>query len=230
PAFDLRRLQSSGVLESGYGWYANNQDGAVERNSGTYLHWGCRIACPDTRDPVTLAATQANALELMRNDLDLLRTHGYAIHLAPRIGVRESRRIVGEAVVSLNDLMQGNIPDDSVMVTARGTDIWTDGTVPAVQVKPYGIPYRALVPQDVDGLLVIGKSLSGSHLAMSSYRVQCILGTIGQAGGVAAAIAAHGGMFPRAVDVRLLRRTLTSPPQNVSLEPDIYSNTLASKN
>ncbi|HEX2950396.1 MAG TPA: FAD-dependent oxidoreductase, partial [Armatimonadota bacterium] len=46
PAFDLRRLQSSGVLESGYGWYANNQDGAVERNSGTYLHWGCRIACP----------------------------------------------------------------------------------------------------------------------------------------------------------------------------------------
>lgn len=69
------------------------------------------------------------------------------------------------------------------------------------QVQPYDIPYGCLVPESVDGLLVAGRCISGSHEAMASYRVQVIAMATGIAAGTAAALAARAGMQPRAVDV-----------------------------
>jgi hypothetical protein len=69
------------------------------------------------------------------------------------------------------------------------------------QVKPYDIPYDCLVPERIDGLLVAGRCISGTHEAMASYRVQVIAMATGVAAGVAAAQAAQQGIEPRAVDV-----------------------------
>jgi hypothetical protein len=95
-----------------------------------------------------LADAQNAALTAMQPDLDLLRDNGYAVHLAPRIGVRETRRGLGMHVISENDLRSGLLPDDTVAIGAYCLDIW-GGSVSgdAGRQPPYGIPYRALVPR-----------------------------------------------------------------------------------
>lgn len=211
-------------LESGFCTPESRTDpGAVERQAGAYLHWGCAIQCRDTRDPMALAETQLAALQTMAPALDEMRSHGYVVHLAPKIGVREQRRIMGEAVVTATDLFRGNIPDDSVHITQRPIDIWKKGSDAMhhyPEVQPYGIPYRSLVPLHLDGLLVVGKHMSGSHIAMASYRVQCILGQIGQAAGVAAAFCSFRDVLPRQLDFQDMRSRLLEPPQNLVIRGD----------
>ena len=211
-------------LESGYCAPPSRTDtGAIARQAGIYLHWGCRVDCRDTRDPIALAEAQRHGLDQMRGQLDELRAHGYVVHLAPKLGVREQRRIMGEAVVTANDLIAGTVPDDSVLITQRPIDIWRKGghgMMDYPEVKPYGIPYRALVPLHIDGLLIAGKHLSGSHLAMASYRVQNLLGQIGQAAGVAAALCAQRGTQPRQLAFSDLRPQLESPPQHLVIRGD----------
>ncbi|MFP4029875.1 MAG: FAD-dependent oxidoreductase [Candidatus Brocadiia bacterium] len=211
-----------GHLVSGYGFVGSKSDDFDEWDTGIYLHWGCRIRCPDVRDPQALADTQREALNLMSDDLDYLRDQGYAVYLGPRIGVREERRIRGEYVITYEHLREGKIPDDTVTVTGRGIDIWTEGkaNMDYPEVNPYGIPYRSLVPRGVDGLLVAGKHLSGTHIAMSAYRVQCILGNVGQAAGVAAALCAEQNCQPRELNSQKLLSKLQAPPQGLTIQSD----------
>jgi hypothetical protein len=213
-----------GCESGGYGSPPANGDDAPWRlrNAGLYLHWGCRVECRDTRDPIALADAQRDGLAAMRANLESLRANGWSFHLAPRIGVRETRRIMGEHVVSANDLFQGRIPDDSVLITQRPIDIWSKAktNMDYPETKPYGIPYRALVPRGVDGLLVAGKHMSGTHLAMASYRVQMLLGQLGQAAGVAAALALRGGTQPRNLEFKDLNPVLTAKPQNLVIRGD----------
>jgi 2-polyprenyl-6-methoxyphenol hydroxylase-like FAD-dependent oxidoreductase len=211
-------------LESGFCAPPSNTDpGAIARQAGTYLHWGCRVDCRDTRDPIALADAQREGLQQMAPHLDELRAHGYVVHLAPKIGVREQRRILGEHVVTANDMIEGRIPEDAILVTQRPIDIWKKGghgMMDYPEIKPYGIPYRALVPRHVDGLLVAGKHMSGTHLAMASYRVQSLLGQIGQAAGVAAALCAKGDVQPRRLVFGDLKPQLLGPPQNLVIRSD----------
>lgn len=210
-------------LESGYRTPSSHTEAAVlRRGPGVFLHWGCRVDCRDTRDPHALADAQREGLVRMGPELDDVRAHGYGVHLAPRIGVREQRRVLGEHVVSAVDMIEGRIPDDSVLVTQRPIDIWRSGhgQMDYPDVRPYGIPYRALVPRGVEGLLVAGKHMSGTHLAMASYRVQSLLGQLGQAAGVAAALCAARNARPRDLDFSLLRPALVAPPQNLVVRAD----------
>ena len=186
---------------------------------GLFLFWGCSIACRDTRDPIELARTQTEALGVMERDHALLREHGYAIYLAPRIGVRECRRIVGEYVITENDLRAGEFPEDTIAACDYGLDIWdeTKDCERGLSVARYGIPYRALVPRGVEGLLVAGKCISGTHIAMSSHRVMPIAGKTGQAAGVAAALAVKGGRQPREVEAGELREALAGPGQHLAV-------------
>jgi hypothetical protein len=127
--------------------------------------------------------------------------------------------VVGEHVVSECDLRSGKLPDDTITIGTYGLDLWGgDLTQEECRVPAYGIPYRALVPKDVDGLLLAGKSISGTHVAMGAYRVQPILATYSQAAGVAAAWCARKDAQPRDVDVPELRAGLTRPEQGVVLE------------
>lgn len=212
-------------LESGYCTPSSHDDpGAITRKAGAYLHWGCKVKCRDTRDPLALAEAQREGLAMMAPTFDELRARGYSVHLAPRIGVREQRRIMGEAVVTATDMFRGAIPEDSVHVTQRPIDVWKKGghgMLDYPDVRPYGIPYRALVPRHVDGLLVAGKHLSGTHLAMASYRVQCILGQIGQAAGVAAALCATRAVQPRRLVFSDLKPQLLAPPQGLMIRGDL---------
>jgi hypothetical protein len=203
-------------------WDAKAPERELDADPGLYLFWGCSIACRDTRDPVELARTHTEALAVMERDHALLREHGYAIYLAPRIGVRECRRILCEYVITENHLREGEFPDDTIAACDYGLDVWDEKEdyELGLSVARYGIPYRALVPLGVDGLLVAGKCISGTHIAMSSHRVMPIAGKTGQAAGAAAALSAEQGVQPRELDARKLREVLRRRDQHVQLTLD----------
>ncbi len=141
--------------------------------------------------------------------------------LAPKLGVRESRRLVGEHVVSANDLIEGVKPEDTIFVSHRKFDIWTEGkkNIEAYpDVKHHGIPYRSLLPRELNGLIVVGKAISGTHIAMSAYRTQGILAFVGEAGGVAASLCAKRQTSPRNLAPAELINTLSEPPHSVEID------------
>ncbi|MHB8898337.1 MAG: FAD-dependent oxidoreductase, partial [Thermoguttaceae bacterium] len=155
--------------------------------------------------------------------LDFLRKYGpgyenaYVAGMPAVIGVRETRRILGLEYLTRDDLLAGRRRDDAVVRSASFViDIHNPAGAGqaeglAAQVKPYDIPYGCLVPRQVDGLLVAGRCISGSHEAHASYRVQQIAMAIGSAAGAAAAIAAGSGVAPREVVATQVQSALKLP-------------------
>lgn len=220
--FDMRRLANfaCGVLVEGLGWWHRNPEKAMKLNVARYLHWGCSVACDDTRDPIAIGEASRKALKLMEYDHALLRKHGYAVQLAPKIGIRESWRIEGEHVISLCDLRSGKYPEDKIAEGWYGIDIWgrEKGLNIEKPLPPYGIPYRAALPRGIDGLFVIGRAMSGTHIAMSAYRVMPIVGAAGQSIGIAAALCVKYKTQPRNLDYKLIQKAAVRPPQNIRLD------------
>jgi len=114
----------------------------------------------------------------------------FAMETAPQIGVRETRRIVGEYTLTKDDALMGRRFEDAI---AKG---------------PFDIPYRCLVPAEVDGLLVAGRCISTTHEAQGVIRNIPPCMVTGQAAGTAAALAARRGVRPRRLDVHVLREVL----------------------
>jgi glycine/D-amino acid oxidase-like deaminating enzyme len=130
-----------------------------------------------------------------------------------QIGIRESRRIVGEYTLTRDDVLQARHFDDAVARSAYPIDIHNpsgSGTVThrLAEGESYEIPYRCLIPQDVDGLLVAGRCISTTHEALASTRLTPTVMTLGQAAGTAAALAKESDKRLRDIDARRLRSTL----------------------
>ncbi len=128
----------------------------------------------------------------------------YVVQSGTAIGVRETRRILGEYKMTAEDILSARKFGDAI---ARGTypiDIHNPvgkGTV-LKRVPPgeaYEIPLRCLLPQATERILVAGRCISGTHEAHSSYRVTPTAMATGQAAGVCAAIATRTRRVPRAV-------------------------------
>ncbi|MBC5811445.1 MAG: FAD-dependent oxidoreductase [Candidatus Eremiobacteraeota bacterium] len=134
---------------------------------------------------------------------------------ATQIGVRESRRIVGEYTLTAADVLAARTFDDAVARSAYPIDIHNpSGSGTTTQRLPpgaaYEIPYRCLVPAAVDGLLVAGRCISTTHEALASTRLTPTVMTLGQAAGTAAAIAVAERIEPRTVSAVRLRERLAS--------------------
>jgi len=126
------------------------------------------------------------------------------------LGVRESRRIVGEYVITLDDVQSGARFDDVVALNCRHLDYHLKGTVFRLELvrAAHDIPLRALLPQRVENLLVCGRAIACDHLAQASLRGAATCMATGHAAGSAAALAARGSGRLRELDVRRLQQTL----------------------
>jgi len=122
----------------------------------------------------------------------------YFMEAYPWIGVRESRRILGQHILSEDDLMKGKRFDDAIATGCWYLDLHPNKTVVGsandfdpkkVQPEPYDIPYRSLLPQKVSNLLVAGRCHSATRGAHASTRVTVTAMAMGEAAGVAAALA-----------------------------------------
>lgn len=133
---------------------------------------------------------------------------------ATALGVRETRRFVGDYVISDEDVEKGARHEDVVVHKAwflidihnpAGGGQAEKRSQPAT---PYDIPYRALLPREVEGLLLSGRNISGTHRAHASYRVMGVALATGQAAGYAAALSARHGVTPRELDYHLVQEAL----------------------
>lgn len=133
---------------------------------------------------------------------------------APWAGIRESRRITGVKTLSMENIANGEIPDDTVALGGYPYDFHRknvdDGkeNTEFYKVPVYGIPYGCLITEKTDNLFVAGKTISATREAMASSRVMAQCMAEGQAAGVAAAMCAKSGEKARDVDVRALRQRL----------------------
>jgi hypothetical protein len=137
--------------------------------------------------------------------------NAYLIETAAQIGVRETRRILGDYVLTLEDLIAAKKFDDGIATASFGVDIHDPvgkSQIGGPLTGVYDIPYRCLLPRTVEQLLVAGRCISGTHAAHASYRVKGPCLAMGQAAGTAAALSVQYGVSPRKLDVAALRREL----------------------
>ncbi|ACL75306.1 FAD-dependent oxidoreductase [Ruminiclostridium cellulolyticum] len=133
------------------------------------------------------------------------------IQVATALGVRETRHIVGKYELTAEDILSRKHFDDAICTFGYAIDIHnsTGGGVTFTCVdKYYTIPYRCLIPENCDNMLVAGRSICGSSEAAASFRVMPACVAMGQAAGTAAAIALKSGVCPENVDIVKLRNTL----------------------
>ena len=166
-----------------------------------YIH-GVRVpADPTNAADLTRAEMQGRAdahamFRAWKRDVPGFRD-SYFMEAYPWIGVRESRRIIGQHVLSEEDLMKSRRFDDAIATGCWYLDLHPNKTVVGsandfnprkVQPEPYDIPYRSLVPQKIENLLVAGRCHSATRGAHASTRVTVTAMAMGEAAGVAAAI------------------------------------------
>ena len=131
-------------------------------------------------------------------------------------GVRESRRVMGDYVITAEELASGCRFGDVIVHKAEFiVDIHNPAGAGQAEekiqyCKPYDLPYRCFLPRGIEGLLVAGRCISGTHRAHASYRVMSICMAMGEAVGIAAALSAKSGCTPRELDVHLLQKEMES--------------------
>ncbi|MBV8353704.1 MAG: FAD-dependent oxidoreductase, partial [Candidatus Eremiobacteraeota bacterium] len=180
-----------------------------------------RVVDIDPLDPDDLTKAEidsrAQVMELFR--FFRARVPGFAnarlAATATQVGIRESRRIVGDYTLTAQDVLEARQFPDAVARSAYPIDIHNpkgEGTT-THRLPPgasYEIPYRCLVPRDVESLLVAGRCISTTHEAHATTRPTPTVMTLGQAAGTAAALALETGVTPRRIDTESLRTRLTA--------------------
>jgi hypothetical protein len=208
--YALPRLEGS--------WHRTPQDGVV-------MALMTRMRDVDATDPEALTRAEIEGRRQCAEYARFLRERipgferAVVVSTSPAIGVRESRRIVGEVVLTAEDVLGArSFPDQ---IARCGAPIEDHHAGPdtrwayVVDGGAYGIPWRALVPREVDGLVVAGRCFSATHDAHASARSMATCMAMGQAAGTAAALSVARGVVPRELPHDLLRSRLAADGADV---------------
>jgi len=155
-------------------------------------------------NPEHLTHIEVEARRRFMKVVEFVRAHhpgferAYILDAAPQVGVRQTRLLEGEYVVTREDVLERRTFPD---VVARGRDYFT--------------PYRSLVPKHVDGLLVAGRCYSATPEAQRISREIPPVMVMGEAAGTAAALSLEAGVAPRHVDVTALQKRLIAQGVNL---------------
>jgi hypothetical protein len=166
----------------------------------------------DATDPQSLSDAETAGRRQVREIMAFFRDYVPGaedvrlLSTASTIGIRETRHVAGEYRLDKDDVIEGRVPSDSVFLCSNSIDLHAGGKDKSGTVYMtirdgdwYGVPYRCLVPQKVEGLLVAGRCVSASSAAAAAIRVMPPCMAMGQAAGTAAAIAVKSGTAPRGV-------------------------------
>ena len=140
--------------------------------------------------------------------------NAYILEIAPQVGVRETRRVLGEYQLTEEDVLQCASFDDSIGVNGWMIEEHVAGNIAfkwqdIPNCRGFNhLPYRMLLPRQVDNLLVAGRCASMTHMGQSAARVSGGCFVMGQAAGTAAALAIQAGVRPRDLSVPALQQQL----------------------
>jgi hypothetical protein len=202
-AYRLPRLEGS--------WHRTPQPGVV-------MALMTRVPRVDATDPVQLTRAEMEGRRQAWEYARFLRERvpgferSVMVTTSPAIGVRESRRVHGRYRLTAEDVLAGRRFDDEVALCGAPIEDHHAGADTRWRYVPdggvYGIPYRCLLPEGVEGLLVAGRCLSATHDAHASARSMGTCMAMGQAAGTAAALAAAAGGVPGELPAATLRARL----------------------
>jgi len=187
------------------------------------LAFNCpRLAGLSATDAWDLSRAQTIGRQKIRRIARFFKTfvrgfeHSYIGTVAPMVGIRESRRIVGDYTLTEQDyLLEARFPD-AVARNSYPIDIHSTKAKGGLIMKhlPPGhyheIPYRCLLPVGVENLLVAGRCLSATFAAQAAVRIQQNCRALGEAAGLAAALALETNVPPRHINTDELRRRLNA--------------------
>jgi hypothetical protein len=223
-AAELRRLMAEAASSGAF--RLPRVDGSAHRTvlPGVFHANMTRVSGADPTDPWQLSAAEiegrAQAAEYQRFLRERVPGYeaAYLMATSAWIGTRESRRLVGQHVLTREEVLAGCQFDDAIALCGAPVEdhdggagtIWQYvGGAGGPSGQTYGVPYRCLLPVESDGLLVAGRCLSATHDAHASARsiAQCL--AYGEAAGTAAAMSlAAPAREPRARDPARLRARL----------------------
>jgi FAD dependent oxidoreductase len=223
----VREATQAGVLKlprEDILFFATPHEGEVSVNSTRVT----RVLGTDVWD---LSYAEWMSRRQMRQIAEFLRRYvpgferSYVMQSGVNVGVRETRRIVGDYQLTVDDVLSARKFEDGIARGAYPVDIHNPtGTGTVLKRLPpgeaYDIPLRCLMPKNASGVVVAGRCISGTHEAHSSYRVMPIVMATGQAAGVSAAIAARRGIDPRQISVREVQHELVR--QGASLRKELH--------
>lgn len=144
--------------------------------------------------------------------------NSFIVSSASLIGVRETRHFKGEYTLNEEDISEARVFDDYVVkdayfnfdvhnITGAGLDK-TGVQHKFAQKNGYTIPYRCLLPQNTENLLLCGRNISGTHMAHSNFRAMPICAGLGEAAGAAAAVAVKKNISVRSVKAEEIRKLI----------------------
>jgi glycine/D-amino acid oxidase-like deaminating enzyme len=192
-------------------WHITTQSGVIH----TIM---TRVADVDGTDPVALTAAEMEgrrqAIEYARFLRDYVPGFENAAlsWLSAPIGVRETRRVYGRYRLTRDDCLNARKFEDAVGACGAPIEDHHAGTDTSWVYLPdgmtYDIPYRTLLPQKVDGLLVAGRCFSATHDAHASCRSMAQTMTMGQAAGTAAALSVRSDVLPHELSITQIQEQL----------------------
>ena len=174
----------------------------------------CTVIKDQTTTEIDTRLTIRETLEYLRQAVPGAFANSYLYDIAPQLGTRCSRRLVGEYVMTANDFAFAHQHQDVIA--------WHSTICQLNDCGPVEIPYRSILPKKVENLLCPGRHLSADNVAIDWLNLipQCV-GT-GQAAGVAAAVAAADGVSVRNVDIAKVQDILVEQdvplPRNQKFE------------
>lgn len=145
----------------------------------------------------------------------------YLSSIAPFMGVRESRRIIGKQMIKEEAALNGVIPEDTIALGSYIIDIHSgsgDSTIIKSLKEPYGITYGATISKDVKRLMLSGRCISVDPVVFGSSRVMATCMAVGEGVGIGAALAAQQNILPEEVDVQVIRKKLREYGAILSLQ------------
>ena len=184
------------------------------------LHFNTtRIVKMDPTDPLDVSAAEIEARKQICEIVDFLKKHSEAFKdcmissVASQIGVRESRKLKGEHILTVDELFDRVMFEDSIALGNYDVDIHSPSGTGTVMRRFdrkyfYSIPYRSLLPKEYDNLLVAGRCISATHEAQSSVRIMPICVCLGEAAGTAIGLAKNTNTNTHTLDVKRLQKAL----------------------
>lgn len=182
-------------------------------HGGDMVTWGPKICYHDGADTRELTQIEIEARLSVYSFFDDLKSKhqgledAYIADSGCLMGIRQTRFIEGEYQITGDDVLEGKRFDD-VIAVASNPIIEYYGYRRFLEHEGYDVPYRCLVPKNIDGLLVVGRCISSDQRAYESWRAMAHVLNIGEAGGTAAAIAVKANVEPRNVDIKSVQEQL----------------------
>ncbi|OPY79152.1 MAG: putative FAD-binding dehydrogenase [Syntrophorhabdus sp. PtaU1.Bin058] len=182
-----------------------------DRNGEWYV-WGAHSSGKDVTDAYDLTDAEIETRRKVWKIANFLKRNvpgfedSYVVTTAAQVGIRESRRIVGGYVLTRDDVLKGNHFQDAILRSRTGE--WE--LQPQESPPPFDIPFRCIIPEKLDNLLVAGRCISMEHEAATFFSPRDITTCmgLGEVAGAAAVLSLEEKKIPREIDVTKLQKVL----------------------